>query len=156
MLRRLPWHVDISRRWGDGKAINPQDLQSTGFSAWGLVIKFERCGANNVSVQDTVGGGSRGMGFAWAPDPRTKPPFSKYGAYDVTYIDCNATNCDVGFDTWYHVNSTWTRPTFTNCTTNILVEPGATRKLSGDPCSECNPPISTVITNFASGNTYPH
>ena len=134
-------------------AINPQDKQATGFSAWGLDIQFERCVASNVTAQDDVGGGSRGMGFGWAPDPRE--PFRSIGAYDTTYTDCEAVNCEVGFDTWFHVNSTWTRPTFTNCTTEILVEPGGTRTLSGDPCSECNPPITVTLKNIESGNTYP-
>jgi hypothetical protein len=35
------------------------------------------------------------------------------------------------------------------------VEPGASRTLSGNPCSECNPPISIAIVNIARGNTYP-
>jgi len=110
-------------------------------------------GARNVTAQDDVGGGSRGMGFGWAPDPRV--PFRSIGAYDTTYTDCEAVNCEVGFDTWFHVNSTWTRPTFTNCPTEILVEPGGTRTLSGDPCSECDPPITVTLKNIESGNTYP-
>jgi len=134
------------------KAINPQDKQATGFSAWGLSIQFERCQASNVTVQDDFGGGSHGTGFGWAPDPR---PYFNLGAYAVTYTDCSADHCDVGFDTWYHVNSTWTRPVNTNCTTGILVEPGGTRTLSGNPCSECSPPISVTLTNVESGNTYP-
>jgi hypothetical protein len=135
------------------KAINPQDKQSTGFSAWGLGIQFERCTASYVTVQDTVGGGSLGTGFGWAPDPRTY--FRYIGAVLAAYTDCSADHCDVGFDTWYHVDSTWVRPVYTNCTTGILVQPGGMRTLSGDPCSECNPPISVTLTNIESGNTYP-
>ena len=135
------------------EAINPQDKQATGFSAWGLAIQFEGCGASNVTVQDDFGVGSRGTGFGWAPDPRSL--FCYIGAFDVTYTNCSADHCDVGFDTWYHVNSSWIRPVHTNCTTGILVEPGGQRTLSGDPCSECNPPISVTLTNFESGNTYP-
>ena len=134
------------------KAINPQDKQATGFSAWGLAIQFVRCAAGNVTVQDDSGAGSRGTGFGWAPDPR---PLFNFGAYAVTYTDCSADHCDVGFDTWYHVNSTWTRPISTNCATGILVQPGGTRTLSGDPCSECSPPITVTLTNIATGNTYP-
>ena len=134
------------------EAINPQDKQATGFSAWGLGIKFERCEASYVSVQDDFGAGSLGVGFGWAPDPRSY--FCYIGAYDVTYTDCLADHCDVGFDTWYHVNSTWIRPISTSCTTGILVQPGVKRTLSGDPCSECNPPISVTLTNFESGNTF--
>lgn len=135
------------------RAINPQDKQSTGFSAWGLGITFARCSADHVSVQDDVGAGSRGSGFAWAPDPRKY--FCYIGAYDVSYVDCIADHCDVGFDTWDHVNSMWLRPVYTNCTTGILVEPGAKRTLSCDPCSECDPAISVTLTNIESGNTYP-
>lgn len=135
------------------KAINPQDKQAAGFSAWGLDITFEQCEASDVSVQDDLSAGSLGVGFGWAPDPR--PLFCSIGAYNTSYIDCTAENCDVGFDTWYHVNSTWTNPHYTNCTTDILVQPEGKRTLSGDPCSECNPPISKTLTNIESGNIYP-
>jgi hypothetical protein len=135
------------------KAINPQDKQATGFSAWGLALQFERCQASNVTVQDDLGAGAQGIGFGWAPDPRNL--FCYIGAVDVTYTDCIANGCQVGFDTWYHVDSTWVRPVETNCVTNFLVQPGGTRTLSGDPCSECSPPITTTLTNIASGNTYP-
>ena len=144
----------------DIKAINPQDKQAAGFSAWGASIQFERCKASNVTVQDGAAG-SHGTGFGWAPDPRSL--FRYIGAYAVTYTDCTAENCDVAFDTWNHVDSSWIRPTFTNCTTGFLVEPGATRTLSCDGCSECSdmppfyfPPGPVTLTNFESGNTYPH
>ncbi len=142
------------------KAINPQNLQSAGFSAWGALIQFERCHASNVTVQDDVGAGSLGVGYGWAPDPR--PLFSPIGAYFITYTDCTADRCDVAFDTWDHVDSSWIRPTFTNCPTGFLVEPGKTRILSCDGCSECNglPPMNfrpgpVPVKNFESGNTYP-
>ena len=142
----------------DIKAINPQNKQSTGFSAWGVDINFEGCKATNVTVVQDGTSGSYGMGFAWAPDPRWYLCYM--GAWNVTYTDCEADQCDVGFDTWYHVNSTWTRPKYTNCTTDILVQPGGTRTLSADECSECNLPVCTApltvtLTNIASGNTYP-
>lgn len=138
------------------KAINPQDLQAAGYSAWGLDIQFTGCQASVVSVVDDLGKGCKGIGFGWAPDPRTKYGFPEVGAYDVTYADCTAVQCDVGFDTWYHVNSTWVRPTYTNCGVGILVEPsGSTRTLTCDGCSECNPSLSTTITNIAKNNTYP-
>lgn len=136
------------------KAINPQDKQSTGFSAWGLGIQFNRCVASDVVAQDDFGAGSHGTGFGWAPDPRVYFAFT--GAYDVTYTDCTADQCQVGFDTWYHVNSTWTRPIYTNCQIGILVEPGGKRTISCDPCSECDPAFSVTMTNLASENTYPH
>lgn len=135
------------------KAINPQDKQSTGFSAWGLDITFERCNASDVSVVSDLQPGSLGEGFGWAPDPR--PFFRDIGAYDITYADCTATSCDVGFDTWFHQNSTWTNPVATNCTTAILVQPDGQRTISGNPCSECNPPITVTLTNIAKDNTYP-
>jgi hypothetical protein len=141
----------------DIKAINPQDKQSTGFSAWGAAIKFTRCTASNVVVCDAHGNWIRdlgfGTGFGWAPDPR--PEFRTIGANLVEYADCTARNCHVGFDTWFHVDSTWTNVHTADCVTPILVEPGGSRTLSGNPCSECNPPISVAIVNIASGNTYP-
>jgi hypothetical protein len=73
----------------------------------------------------------------------------------VRYSACSASNCQVGFDTWFHVNSIWTKVSYKSCDTNILVEPGVSRVLSGNPCSECNPPITASVTNIASGNTYP-
>ncbi|HET9392019.1 MAG TPA: hypothetical protein VFO29_00660 [Candidatus Rubrimentiphilum sp.] len=135
------------------RAINPQDKQATGFSAWGLGIQFERCTASNVTVQDDFGTGSHAEGFGWAPDPRAM--FAYIGAVDVTYTDCTADQCQVGFDTWYHVNSSWIRPIHTNCTIGFLVEPGATRTISCNPCSECDPAISVTLTNFESGNSFP-
>jgi hypothetical protein len=141
----------------DIKAINPQDKQSTGFSAWGAAIKFTHCTANNVVVCDEHGKWNPdlgyGTGFGWAPDPRV--PFRDVGANVVEYTDCRTVNCQVGFDTWFHVDSTWTDLHTTDCGIAILVEPGASRTLSGNPCSECNPPISIAIVNIASGNTYP-
>jgi hypothetical protein len=142
------------------KAINPEDLQAAGYSAWGSTIEFQRCSAANVTVQnDNNVADMRGIGFGWAPDPRTE--FSGTGALFVTYTDCTASSCDVAFDTWDHVLSTWTNPTYTNCTTGFLVEPGAQRVLSCDGCSECpGPPYgpnpaTVTLTNFASSNTYP-
>ena len=139
------------------KAVNPQDKQATGFSAWGSNIIFIDCRADHVVVCDEKGNKHPdlgfGTGFGWAPDPRI--PFREIGAYGVQYLACCASNCQVGFDTWFHVNSTWTNVSTTNCDTNILVEPGVSRVLSGNPCSECNPPITVSVTNIASGNTYP-
>jgi Right handed beta helix region len=139
------------------KAINPQDKQSTGFSAWGAAIKFSNCKATGVIVCDENGKQNAdlgyGTGFGWASDPRTW--FRYVGAYNIEYVGCGASDCQVGFDTWYHVNSTWTDISCTNCGIDILVEPGASRTLSCNPCSECNPPITAVIRNIASGNRYP-
>jgi hypothetical protein len=141
----------------DIKAINPQDLQSTGFSAWGADITFTGCTASNVVVCDQNGNWNPdlgyGTGFGWAPDPR--PPFCQVGATNVQYSGCGAASCNVGFDTWFHIDSTWTDPSYTNCGIDILVQPGGTRTLTGNPCSECNPPITTPLTNIAEGNTYP-
>jgi hypothetical protein len=133
------------------KAINPQDRQATGFSAWGKAITFTRCKASNVTVQGNLVTGARAEGFGWAPDPR--PEFAYLGAYDVTYRRCVAENCQVGFDTWYHVDSTWIRPVHKNCERGILIQPKGKRTLSCDPCSECILPITANLTNIASGNT---
>lgn len=134
------------------KAINPQDRQAAGFSAWGLSISFQNCTASNVTAQDDFGWGSQGVGFGWAPDPR--PFFRSIGAWGVLYTDCTADTCQVGFDTWFHVNSVWTSPVHTNCGTGILVEPKAMRTLTCDPCSECKSGISVTLVNFETGNLF--
>lgn len=138
-------------------AINPQDRQAAGFSAWGAGITFSRCTATDVTVIDENGNSHPGLGygtgFGWAPDPRSM--FRGVPALRVEYEDCRARDCQVGFDTWNHVESTWKNVSHTNCGIDILVEPGGTRTLSGNPCSECNPPISIVLTNMARGNRHP-
>jgi hypothetical protein len=139
------------------KAIHPQDKQSTGFSAWGVAISFTDCKAGHVIVCDQNGHENPdlgyGTGFGWAPDPRVM--FRNVGAYFARYEGCEAHNCQVGFDTWYHVDSTWTDVNCMDCGIGILVQPGESRTLSGNPASECNPPITAVIKNIARGNTYP-
>lgn len=138
-------------------AINPQNRQATGFSAWGAGITFSRCAATNVMVTDENGDTNPdlgyGTGFGWAPDPRH--PFRDVPAFRVEYDDCRARDCQVGFDTWNHVESTWTNVSHSNCDIDFLVEPGGTRTLSANPCSECNPPITAVLTNMARDNRYP-
>lgn len=135
------------------RAINPEDKQAAAFSAWGILIDFKGCSASDVSVVNDKGG-ALGVGFGWAPDPRAQ--FAYTPAYLVTYTDCKANNCDVAFDTWYHVDGTWVRPTYTNCKTGFLVQPLGTRTITCTGCSECVPPITRVLINLASGNVYPH
>jgi len=133
------------------KAINPQDKQAAGFSAWGSVITFERCKAKNVTVVKNLVPDALAVGFGWAPDPREQ--FAHIGAVGTRYIDCTAEQCEVGFDTWFHVNSTWVCPKTINCKTDVLIQPGAKRTISCDPCSECDPTFDVTLTNIASGNT---
>lgn len=144
----------------DVRAINPEDLQAAGFSAWGSLIGFKNCSATNVSVQNDYNvADMRGVGFGWAPDPRAGQDginFSDTPAVLISYTDCRADRCDVAFDTWDHIDSTWTGTTYTNCPVGYLAEPGAQRTLTCDPCSECTTPLITKLTNLASGNTYPH
>jgi hypothetical protein len=133
------------------RAINPQDKQAAGFSAWGSVIKFERCKASKVTVKKNLVPDAIAVGFGWAPDPREQ--FAHIGAYGTTYVDCTAENCEVGFDTWFHVDSTWVCPKTIGCKTDILIQPRAKRTISCDPCSECDPQFDVTLTNIASGNT---
>jgi hypothetical protein len=142
------------------RAIHPQDRQSAGFSTCGAAVTFENCTAEDVVVCNGRGesdpGLGNGTGFGWAPDPRAI--FRNGLSLDVQYVSCTARRCQVGFDTWNHVNSTWTNPSFDQCGTNILVQttpPNNTRALAGNPESECNPPIVVTVTNQATGNIYP-
>jgi hypothetical protein len=138
-------------------AVVPQDRQSSGFSVAGSEIAFVNCSAKNVMVIDEKGNKNPalgyGTGFGWAPDPRV--PFKNMAAQNVLYSGCSANSCQVGFDTWDHINSKWDNVSYENCDIKILVEPQGSRTLSGNPCSECNPPIVIVITNVAYGNKFP-
>ncbi|MCE3294902.1 MAG: hypothetical protein K0R65_616 [Crocinitomicaceae bacterium] len=141
-------------------AIVPQDLQSAGFSAWGQTITFDGCTATNVQVVDAQRNPDTklgyGTGFGWAPDPR--PEFSGQAADQVTYNNCTSNNCQLGFDTWYHTNSTWTGITTPGCPISILVQPdGTQRTLSMDKCSESpsGQEMSVTLSNIAANNTYP-
>lgn len=139
----------------DITAIVPQDRQSAGFSAWGAAIKFVSCSATNVVVNNAAGNPDTtlgyGVGYGWAPDPRC---MFNTGVRNVEYQDCTATNCQIGFDSWYHINSTWQNVSYPGCPIGILQEPGSQRILSGNQCSECDPPFAVILTNVASGNIF--
>lgn len=140
-------------------AIVPQDLQSTGFSAWGNHISFSNCTAKNVQVlnaqlaPDTTKG--FGTGFGWAPDPRTE--FDTATANNVLYANCKAENCQLGFDTWYLINPIWTKDTAQHCLIPVLVAPNAQRTLSMNKCSESpdGQYMKVTITNKSNIYTIP-
>jgi len=141
-------------------AIVPQDLQSAGFSACGMQIVFNNCTAKNVIVTNAEGQPTTdvgyGAGFGWAPDPRS--PFKDWAANAVTYNQCTATDCQLGFDTWFHTDSIWENISAPGCPVFILVQPqGTARTLSIDKCSEsCDGLYHEVtINNIAANNTYP-
>lgn len=144
-------------------AINPQDKQATGFScAQGSRIKFIKCHAKDVSVVDQNGSQNPalgyGTGFGWAPDPRIVEP-----AVNVLYEDCSAKRCQVGFDSWFHIDSVWKRISSKCNDIDILIQDdSAQRTLSCDACSECGctftgcypNPFSITINNVAQNNTF--
>lgn len=148
-------------------AINPQDKQATGFScAQSTGVKFIKCYAENVVVVDQNGNQNSslgyGTGFGWAPDPR--PDFLK-PAIDVQYKHCTAKNCQVGFDSWFHINSSWKHiHSICNGIAVLDLNDSSQRTLSCDACSECGctqsgcypSPITVTITNVASNNTFSH
>lgn len=138
------------------KGINPQDKQSTGFScAEGINVKFVRCEAKNVIVTDEAGNKNiclgLGTGFGWAPDPR---PMFTFPVENVLYLDCTAKNCQVGFDSWYHINSLWKHIKTINCDVSILNANESTRVYTCNACSECIVPFETVLRNVARGNKF--
>lgn len=137
-------------------AIRPQDLQAAGFTAWGWDIRFVSCTATNVLAMDAYGATGpeygQGLGYGWAPDPRDM--FCKVGAIKISYDNCLAINCQVGFDSWNHINSDWNQFVCCNCTIKILEEPDGYRTLRGNPASECNPPITITLANQAKGNVF--
>jgi hypothetical protein len=100
-----------------------------------------------------------GTGFGWAPDPR---PIFAVPAVGITYKNCTAKNCQVGFDSWYHKNSVWEN-ILSDCNKiPVLNQPNAKRTLSGNPCSECGcsqtgcypNPLVVTLTNVADNNTF--
>lgn len=144
-------------------AINPQDKQSTGFScAQGARIKFIECLAENVQVYDQKGNQDPslgyGTGFGWAPDPRIIEP-----AINVLYKNCTATCCQVGFDSWFHIDSVWKNIYSKSNWIDVLnQDDSAQRTLSCDACSECGcsfpgcypSPFVITINNVAKNNTF--
>ncbi|AXT62639.1 hypothetical protein D1816_20535 [Aquimarina sp. AD10] len=148
----------------DITAIVPQDLQSTGFSANGTNIIFNSCTATQVTVfdandcPDTAYG--YGTGFGWAPDPR--PQFVHSPAKQVAYINCIANNCQLGFDTWNHQESTWINPLTIDSGNDYLIQiQGAERVYSMNFCSELpnstpsSPSQKFQCYNQINGNVYP-
>jgi hypothetical protein len=144
-------------------AINPQDKQATGFScAQGSRIKFFDCHAKNIKVYNEMGiedtSRGYGTGFGWAPDPRIIEP-----AVDVFYNKCSAKYCQVGFDSWFHIDSVWD-DIYSKCNgIDILnLDDSAQRTLSCDACSECGcsfpgcypDPFTITITNVARNNLF--
>lgn len=140
------------------KAIVPQDLQAAGFSSVGENIEFVHCKAENVSVSDSNSNYDIdlgfGVGFGWAPDPR--PAFAYIPAKNVKYKKCTAKNCQVGFDTWNHINSLWTYITSKHNAISLLNNKSNQRTLTCNACSECDPPISTTLTNQSTNNKFIH
>lgn len=144
-------------------AINPQDRQCTGFSvAQGARNTFTNCKAKNVKVLNGAGlpdtSAGYGTGFGWAPDPRIIEP-----AVNILYEQCTAEHCQVGFDSWFHIDSVWD-DIYSKCNEIAVLNlgPTAERTLSCDPCSECGctfpgcypNPFVITITNQASDNIF--
>ncbi len=144
-------------------AINPQDKQATGFScAQGSRIKFIKCHAQHVKVIDQNGKEDPslgyGTGYGWAPDPRIIEP-----AINVLYKKCSAASCQVGFDSWFHIDSVWDH-LYVTCNGIDILNRGdsATRTLSCDACSECGckfpgcfpNPFTITINNVAKNNVF--
>lgn len=147
-------------------AINPQDKQAAGFScAQCLGVEFLRCCVENVNVYDENGGQSAsigyGIGFGWAPDPRVEFILPAVG---ILYKNCIAKGCQVGFDSWFHIDSVWTN-IYSICNEiPILNLNQPPRTVSCNPCSECGclqvgcypVPTTTTINNIAQNNLFLH
>lgn len=145
-------------------AINPQDKQATGFScAQCEGVKFIKCRAENVNVFDEKGEQSSclgyGTGFGWAPDPRIE---FIVPAVDIHYKHCTAKRCQVGFDSWFHINSLW-EDIHSICNgISVLDLNHSQRTLSCNPCSECGclqtgcypTPTTITIENVAKNNKF--
>lgn len=135
---------------------NPENKQSTGFSvAQGKNVNFTNCEAENVRVFNEKGeegvSFGYGYGFGWAPDPREMfvKPASK-----VHYKNCKAEGCQVGFDTFFHLNSLWEKVVSKGNDIPLMNGKGNIRVISCSPCSECPQPITNPIKNVARRNKF--
>ncbi len=145
-------------------AINPQDKQATGFScAQCTGVKFIWCRAENVNVFDQNGEQSSclgyGTGFGWAPDPRIEFILP---AVDILYTHCTAKGCQVGFDSWFHIDSAW-KDIHSICNgISVLDLNHSQRTFSCNACSECGclqtgcypNPVTVTVSNVAKNNTF--
>lgn len=145
-------------------AINPQDLQAAGYSvALANNVKFINCEARKVKVVDAQGNQNPtlgfGVGFGWAPDPRHEFLFP---ARNILYLDCIAAHCQVGFDTWDHIDSVWAYIVSKCNDIPILVQENGQRTISCNECSECGcqgpgcfpTPYVVTIDNQAKNNIF--
>jgi len=143
-------------------AINPQDKQATGFScAQCNGVQFLDCYAENVRVVDENGlhdaSLGYGTGFGWAPDPRIIVP-----AVNILIKNCTAKRCQLGFDSWYFIDSVWDNIKSICNEIPILNLGNYQRTLSCDPCSECGclftgcypAPFTIILDNIAANNTF--
>ena len=148
----------------DISAISPGDLQAAGFSVAGKGVTFSNCEAYNVTVSganpvDPMSPGY-GIGFGWAPDIR---PQYTYPALEAVIEGCTASQCQVGFDTFYFQNSILNNIKSLENDVDIKEEStDVVRVLYCDKCSECpdSPEESpenwfkkVSVQNIASGNT---
>lgn len=147
-------------------AINPQDKQATGFScAQCYGVTFYKCTAENVQVYDENGNQSSclgyGTGFGWAPDPR--PEFI-FPSVNILYKKCTAKRCQVGFDSWYHIDSEWDHIRSYCNGIAILDLDHSERTISCNSCSECGcqqvgcypTPLVVTLENVAHNNKFKH
>lgn len=127
------------------KATNPGDKQAAGFSVAGSGVTITNCIAKNIKVY----GNGCGVGFGWAPDIRE---INIYPANNVTYDNCAAKDCQVGFDTFNHTNSKWICPKTIHCGEDFA--PYVMEKIYYcDKCSECPQGITYVrVVNMARNN----
>lgn len=139
-------------------AINPGNKQAAGFTATGSCIVFENCSASNVRVfnkdgrQDMATG--LGVGFSFAPDIRE---IYTYPSYKIKYNNCVATNCDCGFDTFYHIKSLWQNIKSCNNGIDVLTINCSQRTFFCNRASECpDAPVDgfkyVTINNIARNN----
>lgn len=121
----------IDCRVEDIRANSPGDLASLGFSAIGGGITFINCTASNVTVTNSIPGRQTayGYGFGWAPDVRLN---YQYPAWNVVHSNSTAIECDYGFDTFNHRNSSWVNSTsVSNRIADFLVQPSTPGQVGG-------------------------
>ena len=95
-----------------------------------------------------------GISFGFAPDPRKEFIFP---AINTLYKNCTSKTSQVGFDTWFQINSIWEDNTSIQDNITFLNMKDNYRIFYGDDCSECPYPLyphnySIVVKNVSEGN----
>jgi hypothetical protein len=141
------------------KAFHPGNKQATGFGVVGgvenQIIKFIDCKAMNVNVlNDNLKQDSNtGYGVGFGSPPEVYPHY-EIPPQNISYTNCSSLECQVGFDSWWLQNSLWQNIHIYNCGIPFMNILNSQRTVSCNLCSNCDPPVLTILYNEAKNNQF--